>query len=149
MLRNAAPACPHLPARQALLAADIVVISDNATLGLYLSGLFRQSSWTVARARSCRAGIAFLRKNRAAVTVCEDDLPDGSWRDVAAALEVLPDAPALVVVGDDPASLQNVVASGGFDVLVRPMRDTAVVWTVASAWHAWMKRFEEGAGGGS
>ncbi len=48
----------------------------------------------------------------------------------------------MVVVGDDHSLLQEVPAWGGFDALIRPLRDLEVTWTIASAWHAWMKRFE-------
>lgn len=139
-------ACAH--SHQPGSAAEILTISDNPTLALYLSGLFEQCGWTIARTHSCGAGLSFLRENRAAVAVCEEVLPDGSWQDAAAALGSLPDAPALVVVGEDEALGREVSALGGFDVLVRPLRQSDVVWTIASAWHAWKKRCEAGGNGG-
>jgi hypothetical protein len=135
--------------RQASRATDILTISDNPTLSIYLSGLFRKSGWADALAPTCAAGAAFVRDNRVAVTVCEAVLPDGSWRDAAFVLSSVPDAPALVVVGDDHSLVQEVLASGGFDALIRPLRQSDVVWTIASAWHAWMKRFEGGWNGAS
>jgi DNA-binding NtrC family response regulator len=147
-------ACPQLPyelmreprstgldTRQPSRSIDVLTISDNPTLSVYLSGLVHKTGWAVARARTCDEGISFLRKNRAAVAVCEESLPDGFWHDSAAAFRSLPEAPALVVVGDDYSLVHDVLASGGFDVLVRPLRESDVVWTIASAWHAWMKRF--------
>ncbi len=147
-------ACPQLPyevarkprdgeahRRRSSRAIDILTISDNPTLSVYLSGLFQKSGWAIARARTCEAGISFLRDNRAAVAVCEESLPDGFWHDAAVALNSIPDAAALVVVGDDQSLVHEVLALGGFDALVRPLREADVVWTIASAWHAWMKRF--------
>lgn len=122
---------------------DIVTISDNPTLSVYLAGLFHRSGWTTARTRSCEAGVAFLKDNRAAVAVCEENLPDGFWDDAATALNSIEDAPALVVLVSDASLVHEVVAMGGFDVLVRPLREADVVWTIASAWHAWMKRHEQ------
>lgn len=154
-------ACPQLPADlvpeprgdrtnrlQPSGATDIVTISGNPTLGVYLSGLFQKSGWTIARTRTCADGVSFVRDNRAAVAVCEETLPDGCWYDAAAALNSLPDAPALIVIGDDPAIAQEVEALGGFDALVRPLREAEVVWSIASAWHAWMRRRESGGSGG-
>ncbi|MBZ5617775.1 MAG: hypothetical protein LAQ69_03420 [Acidobacteriia bacterium] len=153
-------ACPQLPfglaselqdgqthRRHASRATDILTISDNPTLGVYLSGLVERSGWTIARTRTCEAGVSFLRDNTAAVAVCEESLPDGFWHDAAMALSSLPDAPALVVIGDDEGLVQEVLALGGFDALVRPLRESEVLWTIASAWHAWMKRFESGGNG--
>lgn len=146
-------ACPQLPYNaakrprelerrryQPSRAVDILAISDNPTLSVYLSGLFQKSGWIIARARTCAASVSFLRYNSAAVAVCEESLPDGFWHDAATALSSLTDAPALVVVGDDQSLVHEVVALGGFDLLVRPLREADVVWTIASAWHAWMKR---------
>jgi DNA-binding NtrC family response regulator len=153
-------ACPQLPyelirelqaaeldQRQPSREIDILTISDNPTLSVYLSSLFQKSGWALARTRTWAEGISFLERNRAAVVVCEESLPDGFWHDLAVALSSLPDAPALVVVGDDHSLVHEVLALGGFDVLVRPLRESDVVWTIASAWHAWMKRF--GVGGTS
>jgi len=128
-------------------ATDILTIGDNPALGGYLSALFQQSGWTITRARNCETGMAYLQDNRAAVVVCEESLPDGSWHDAAAAIRSVPDGPALIVVGDDGALVEEVLALGGFDALVRPLRDPEVVWSIASAWHAWMKRIEAGGNG--
>ncbi len=133
--------------RQPSRAVDILTISDNPTLSVYLSGLFQEPGWTIARARTCAAGAAFVRDNRAAVAVCEEALPDGFWYDAAVALSSVREAPALVVIGDDQSLVREVLALGGFDALVRPLRESDVVWTIASAWHAWMKRFEGGGSG--
>ena len=137
----------HIQDQQPSSAIDILTISDNPTLSVYLSGLFRRSGWTIARARTCREGVSFLKNNRAAVALCEESLPDGFWHETAVALSSMPDAPALIVVSNDSSLVHEVLALGGFDVLVRPLREADVVWTIASAWHAWMKRFEETEGG--
>ncbi len=136
-----APREGELDRRQPSRNIDILTISGNPTLSVYLSGLFEKSGWAMARAHTCEAGMSFLRENRAAVAVCDESLPDGFWHDAAAAFRSLPDAPALVVVSDDQSLVREVLALGGFDLLVRPLRESDVVWTVASAWHDWMKRF--------
>lgn len=128
----------HQPSR----AIDILTITDNPTLSVYLSGLFRRSGWIIARTRTCREAVSFLKTNQAPVAVCEESLPDGFWHDAAAALGSIPGSPALVVIGDHQSLVHEVRALGGFDVLVRPLRESDVLWTIASAWHAWMKRFE-------
>jgi DNA-binding NtrC family response regulator len=151
---NSMAACPQLPfdlsrepqaagldCRRPSRASDILTISGNASLSIYLSALFHKSGWAMARARTCEEGLSFLTTERAAVAVCEESLPDGFWHDLAAAFRSLPEPPALIVVSDEYSIVQEVLASGGFDVLVRPLQEADVVWTIASAWHAWMKRF--------
>ena len=135
--------------RQHGRATDIVSISDNPTLAVYLSELFQRSGWAMARTRTVAEGISFARTNLAGVAICDDVLPDGTWYDAAAALNSLPNPPVLIVIGDDPAIAHDVRALGGFDALVRPLRESDVIWSVASAWHAWMKRTEGSGSGGT
>src|SRR4051812_10724933 len=86
------------PLRAPFSTTDILTISDNPTLDVYLSGLFKQSGWTIVRRRTCQAGVSFLRDNPTAVAVCEESLSDGFWQDAARVLSSLPAAPSLVVI---------------------------------------------------
>jgi len=149
-------ACLHLPnevvsdprtarteRRPTTRLIDILAISDNPTLGLYLSELFAGSGWTIVCAHTWEAGVSFLKDNRVAVAVCEDNLPDGDWQGAAKELRSFAGAPALVVIGGDHGLVPEVLAAGGFDALVRPVRESEVVWVIASAWHCWMKSDED------
>lgn len=128
--------------------ADVLSIGANPTLAIYLSGLFQSFRWTVRRSESCKAAIEFLRSNRAAVAICEEELPDAAWQDALRAINAMTDAPMFVVIGSDKTVLGEVLALGGFDVLTRPLRESEVIWTVASAWHEWMNRFGSRENGG-
>lgn len=125
------------------MAADVLTIGGNPLLGVYFSGLFRDSGWAVVHRPTGAAGMAFLRDCGAAVVVWEDAPPEGRWREEALALNALPNPPSWIVVGDDEGLVREVAALGGFDALIRPLRESDVIWTVASAWHHWMKRLEE------
>jgi len=125
-----------------LKLADVLTISPNPTLSLYFSGLFDQFGWAVVRRDSCERAIDFLRGNRAAVAICEEDLPDGDWKSVMRAAGTILDPPSFVVIGEEARLWKEVSRLGGFDVLTRPLRQADVVWTIASAWHHWMKQAE-------
>jgi DNA-binding response OmpR family regulator len=71
----------------------------------------------------------------ASVVICEQTLPDGSWRDVLRTAQALTNAPAIIVtsrlaVGDLRAEVLNL---GGYDVLPQPYRAEEVMWIVRSA----------------
>jgi hypothetical protein len=155
-------ACPRLPLPAGVDAADresrqerpsavadVLSIGANPTVTIYLSGLFEKFGWTVHRAANLEQTGEFLQMNRAAVAICEEALPDAEWQDAFWALNAVADAPMFVLIGDDMALLDEVLALGGFDVLTRPLREAEVIWTVASAWHQWMKRLKNADGGGS
>jgi hypothetical protein len=152
---TAMAACPQIPfapdnetenreARQSKPSGvtDILTIGANPTLDVYLTGLFRRFCWTIHRTRSCESAIEFLWNNKAAVAICEEVLPDGCWLDVASSLKSVPNKPLLVVIGSEKALRGEVLAWGGTDALIRPLREADVIRTAASAWHRWMKRFE-------
>lgn len=120
---------------------DVLVIGGRDGVTTCLRSLFRRARWSIATTDDCAAAIGFLNENRAAVAICDDHLRDGSWQDIAAAFEAIPDAPALIVVAEDAG---DVIARGGFDVLARPLIPKDVIWSVASAWHEWWKRQEAG-----
>lgn len=148
-------ACPRLPLRMGVDAedsdprqgrpsavADVLSIGANPTLAVYLAGLFGKFRWTVRLSANLEEAREYLRNHQAAVVICEEALPDANWQDALWAVSSIPDAPMFVVIGGDKALLDEVLALGGFDVLTRPLREAEVIWTVASAWHEWMKRFE-------
>jgi DNA-binding NtrC family response regulator len=126
---------------------DILVISDTNGAAGYITSLFGGSGWSVDTARDCSAAISFVNERRAAVAVCDENLSDGSWQNLALAFSTIPLAPALIVISDDPALAKDVVALGGFDVLRRGLDSGDVLWSVASAWHAWWKGYEATHGG--
>lgn len=134
----AVPTAPSEPWR----GVDVLAVSDNPTLAVYLSSLFREAAWKVVCKPTAAESIRFLGGHRVAVAVCEQNLPDGSWRDLAGALDAIPEAPALIVIGDDDFVASEALAAGSFDVLDRPLKESDALWTIASAWHEWMSRYE-------
>ncbi len=145
------PGAPHVAAtcrRKPAVVTDILSVAANATLHVYLSGLFQKFHWTVNHDMSFVNALHSIRERATAVVVCEEQLPDGSWQSWAESLRSAPNAPELIVVGNDRSLRSEVLALGGFDALTRPLREADVVWAVASAWHQWWKRFEDQGGGG-
>jgi DNA-binding response OmpR family regulator len=144
-LQSEPPVRPRKARTRRLLSPhpiDILTIGNDPALAACLSGLFRNSEWTVAETRTSEEGISLLKNIPVAVAVVEQRLPDALWREIATSLGGVPEAPALVVLTDDPSLVHEVVALGGFDVLLRPLDRADVRWTIACAWHAWMTRLE-------
>lgn len=126
---------------------DVLTVSPNPTLSLYLGGLFDRYGWTVVRRTRRSTAVEFLRENPTAVVLCEAELPDGGWRDVLESCAGRPGAPAFVLIGDRRSQWGEGASRDVFDVLTKPLRESDVVWSVASAWHQWTKaREKEGAG---
>ena len=75
----------------------------------------------------------------ASVVICEDSLPDGSWREVLRTLQTLGRSPALIVTSRlaDNRLWVEVLNLGGHDVLAHPLRAQEVMMAVRSAHRQW------------
>jgi DNA-binding NtrC family response regulator len=127
--------------------ADIITIGVKAAALRPIQRVFRGSGWSVAHVDSLDAALRYLRSNVAAVAITETEVGDESWKDVVSQLRKLPDAPEIVVLACDRLCVNEAVGTGAYDVLRRPIEDADLLWTVATAWHDWMKQREREAGG--
>jgi DNA-binding response OmpR family regulator len=85
----------------------------------------------------CRDAIDLIQF--ASVVICEDPLPDGSWRDVLETVQARGTPPALIVTSRlaDNRLWAEVLNLGGHDVLAQPLRAQEVMWAVRSAHRQW------------
>jgi len=83
-----------------------------------------------------------LRENAAAVVLSDQELPDGTWKDILAGLSAAENPPVLVVTSRsaDEYLWAEVLNLGGCDVLAKPLDSNEVVWTVSMAWNDWNSR---------
>lgn len=134
---------------RSLASIDVLAVCSNPALSFCLSGALQPFRWNLEEVRTVAGARDILSNHRTAVVVCESMLQDGSWTDLASHLRLLPIAPGLIVVEDDSISAGEVETLGGFGTLSMPLREADVIWTLASAWHMWMREAEahESAGG--
>jgi DNA-binding response OmpR family regulator len=86
----------------------------------------------------CRDAIDLIQF--ASVVICEDPLPDGSWRDVLQTVQAHGTPPALIVTSRlaDNRLWAEVLNLGGHDVLAQPLGAQEVMWAVRSAHRQWL-----------
>ena len=108
----------------------------------------RPTGWVIRHVDNLGPAAAWLQSDVAAVVVIETEASYRSWATSVLGVHELAGAPEVVVVTSNESSLHDVLKSGVFDVLRRPLDESNLLWTVASAWHAWMKRRERQPGGG-
>jgi DNA-binding NtrC family response regulator len=81
-------------------------------------------NWTIQSAKSCEQAIASIESERPTVVLCEEELPDGSWRRLLSSVQDLGDpSPPVIVLARraDERIWADVLRHGGFDVLSRPL----------------------------
>jgi len=103
--------------------ATLLSISPNSDDHEFFRSLLKGSRWRVKTARSCSEGIARMKAARPAVVVCDQDLPDGGWRDVLENLKSSDDAPPLIVTSRlaDDCLWAEVLNLGAYDLLPKPL----------------------------
>ena len=93
------------------------------------------SHWTVLRASGCRQARSVLKLHKVAVVLCDQTLPDGSWREVLRDVAGVANAPVLVVASAlaDEALWAEVLNLGAYDLLSKPFRADEVLRTISLA----------------
>ena len=111
---------------------------DHITLG----HIFSHSNWQLHSVHNLGDACEALRRERVAVAICEQDLPDGNWKHLLAELIRCELPPVLVVTSRsaDDCLWAEVLNLGGCDVLAKPFDAKEVVWAVSMAWNDWKIR---------
>jgi DNA-binding NtrC family response regulator len=83
--------------------------------------------------RSYRAALIALVKEQ--VIVCDDVLPDGSWKDLLGHMAMCNDAPRLIVMAspDNRTLWAEAISLGAYDVLAKPLARSEVRHLCSSA----------------
>jgi DNA-binding response OmpR family regulator len=99
--------------------ASLVVGPDNRAHA-DLRALLNLAGYHALTGRTVRQSIGLL--SAVSVVICEDTLPDGTWKDLLAALDRVHSPPALVVTSAavEPRLWAEVLNLGGTDVMAQP-----------------------------
>ncbi|MGC8792310.1 MAG: response regulator [Bryobacteraceae bacterium] len=105
----------------------------------FLRNLFDHSRWIIHTARGCAEAADFLCRNPMPVIVCDNQLADGSWRDLLRIVSTLPGHPLLIVTSRaaDDYLWAEVLNLGGYDVLAKPFEPEEVIRVISLAWLHW------------
>ena len=106
---------------------------------LSLQSIVGHSRWMLFGARDLGSTLTLLREHEIAVLLCERDLLPGTWTDVLAHIQSLPNAPSLIVASRlaDDRLWAEALNLGAWDVLAKPFDHIEVIRSVKSAWQHW------------
>lgn len=107
-----------------------------------LSQIFLEKGWALRLAYTLGSALAVLRDRPIPVVIAERALPCGDWKDLFAALQLLPHHPLLVVTSRlaDEYLWVEVLNLGGHDVLAKPFQAAEVQRVLDSARRIWANR---------
>ena len=76
---------------------------------------------------------AVVRRQMPTLVICEEQLPDGNYREVLRALSTSDPSVRLLVLIQDASKYSEVVRQGVFDAIVTPLRRVDAQWAVIRA----------------
>src|SRR6516162_184166 len=119
-----------------------LLVSPFAEDHQLLSQIFLDKGWTLHLTHTLGSALPVLRERPIPVVIAERALPCGDWRDLFAALQVLPHHPLLVVTSRlaDEDLWVEVLNLGGHDVIAKPFQAAEVQWVLEGAWRIWAGR---------
>ncbi len=104
-----------------------------------LAGICSQSGWPLVFADTPEEARVARDKLKAPVILCDRDLPGIGWRQTVEVLASSPHRACVILVSGvvDTYLWDEVVRTGGYDVLPKPLREDEVVRAVRLAWSYW------------
>jgi DNA-binding NtrC family response regulator len=106
---------------------------------IFYKKLRATGDWDFIVVRSVHEALSLLTTQQFSIVVCDRDLPGSDWRDVLAKIvESSPRSCFLLASRvSDEYLWREVVAHGGYDVVVKPLEEDVVVQTLHRAWYYW------------
>jgi len=140
--RNGSTAWPSLsPAGRPSLGSITVIglVTSDGDRRL-LASICSRNRWHLLFTDTCEDARLALHKLQAPVILCDRDLPGRGWRETVEDLASSPHRACIILVSEvvDTYLWNEVVRTGGYDVLSKPLREDDVVRAVrlASYWNS-------------
>jgi FixJ family two-component response regulator len=104
-----------------------------------LADICSRNRWNLLFAGTRQEARSALDRLKAPVILCDRDLPGDGWRATVEDLASSPHHACIILVSGvaDTYLWNEVVLTGGFDVLSKPLREDDVVRAVRLAWSYW------------
>jgi len=116
-----------LPARKPSMEnISLLAVSSEEDDCQSLKAFLSRSRWTVLGAQSYLGASRLLKKAMPRLVLCDQNLPDGNWKDVYRELSRMTVPPTMVVASRRPDEhlWAEVLSVGCFDLLLRPFEAT-------------------------
>jgi DNA-binding response OmpR family regulator len=101
--------------------------------------IFSHTHWQLHLAHSIQEAVQALRSLNVSVVLCEQHLPDGTWRNVVHETNSLSSGPLTIVLSAtaDSDLWRDILDCGAYDLLPRPLEPRELFTVVPMAWRQW------------
>ncbi len=117
----------------------VLIVASGTDNAVPLRAVPGSDKWLIEKALTCREAILAARRFRPRVVLCEERLPDGTWRDLLRELDELWHGSRLIVVSPnaDDALWAEVLNLGGYDVLTEPVDRIELQRVIENCYPEW------------
>ena len=118
-----------------MMMSDVLVVSpERSVINAAVSALAGQPLF-ITGVQSYRDAIYVLAKKHIAVLLCDEKLPDGSWKDLLGQIAMMAEPPRLIVMAatTDRAVCAEALSLGCHDVLAKPVDETELMQVILRA----------------
>jgi DNA-binding NtrC family response regulator len=118
----------------------VLAVSPSESDHRSLAHIFGHTAWEFDTACSIEEASAKLLTTPTPVLLCEENLPDGTWKDLLALAERQANPCYVVVTSQcaDDRLWAEVLNLGAYDVLAKPFDSKEVFRVVGLAWRHWL-----------
>jgi DNA-binding NtrC family response regulator len=115
--------------------SDVLVVSPERTVVNAAASALAGYPLFITGVPSYRDALYVLARKHVAVILCDDHLPDGSWKDLLGQIALMPEPPRLVVMTaiTNRAVSAEAINLGSYDVLATPVDQTEILQVVLRA----------------
>jgi FixJ family two-component response regulator len=126
--------------RSSLGSINIIGLVTSDADRRLLTEISSRNRWHLLLTDTCEDARIALDKLKVSVILCDRDLPGRGWRETVEDLASSPHRACIILVSEvvDTYLWNEVVRTGGYDVLTKPLREDEVVRAVrlASYWNS-------------
>lgn len=132
---------PSFRARTQEEAIRVLALTRSERERRDLKEIASKSRWCLKLANSSSQAAEYLRQKPIGVILCDRDLPGPHWREHLTILQLYAPASCFILVSavNDDYLWEEVIRTGGYDVVTKPFRESQVLRTVTLAWTYWKR----------
>ncbi|HXJ38872.1 MAG TPA: hypothetical protein VNH18_06310 [Bryobacteraceae bacterium] len=141
LLKNSGNVQPSTHGQPVRAGARVVIVAliNNQQDQQTLTEIAADYGWSLHFAQTSREALTLLNRYEAPIVLCDRDATSSDWQEaiqtMAASQHLV--YPILVSRVADDYLWNEVMRSGGFDLLAKPLRGEEVLRTIRMAWSYW------------
>jgi FixJ family two-component response regulator len=126
------------PSKPAAILKIVALIVDDRDRALLME-VAQRNRWQLHFAADCTEAWRVLHQSQAAIILCDRDLPADDWRHALRVLASSGHGACAILISRvvDGYLWNEVTASGGYDLIAKPLREQDLLRAVKLAWSYW------------